>query len=459
MGALDRLKAGVAAARRRRPSLDHLVRGRARYQADGADRLAASVTLPGFLSFFPLLALAFFVLGFVVAGSADVQRQVLDAVGGYLPGLLCSGEVPGHLCSTAGSGTIDISKIGAARNAAGVIGIGGLLLAGTGWVDALRAALRMVWHQNVKVGNVVVTKVRDVGVLAGLGLALLASIGVSSLGSTATSGVLDVLGFTGSTLGNVVVKVVGIAVSVLVNLGLFLFLFGALPRVQTPVRRIVRGALFAAVGFVVLQVLGAVYIARTTSNPIYGTFAAVIGLLVWINVVCRFTLFCAAWTVTAPYDSDVAPSGTASPEDARRAGIPQEYADDSPDRPATLVGGGAPSPLANSVQGHNPPQAEAPGQPARTAGQATTAAPPVAPLPTQVGRRRPRDRRGRRAGVAGRDGQGESGGESGGEPAPALPHAALARTAGRVGVGVLALGTVTLLVLAGRVLLDVARSD
>ena len=44
--------------------------------AAGAGAGAAAVTYFGFLSFFPLVALAFAVLGFVVAGDTGLEREV-----------------------------------------------------------------------------------------------------------------------------------------------------------------------------------------------------------------------------------------------------------------------------------------------------------------------------------------------------------------------------------------------
>jgi membrane protein len=108
--------------------------------------------------------------------------------------------------------------------------------------------------------------------------------------------------------------------------------------------------------FELLKRVGALYIERTTENPLYGSFAVIVGLLVWINVVSRMFLICAAWTVTAPYDSDVPPSGTASPELAEKAGIPTEFADTDPDAAPALQQDGAPSPLAAAVQGVTPSQ-------------------------------------------------------------------------------------------------------
>lgn len=437
MGLLDRVKALPATVRSKRPGVDHVVRAYGRYSAEAGDRLAASVALPGFLSFFPLLAIAFFVLGFVLTGSGSAQRSVLDAVSGYVPGLLCTTApaVPQFPC---GPNQLDIAKIGAARNAAGVIGILGLLIAGTGWVDALRAGIRSIWHQNIKDGNVVVVKLRDTLILAGLGLGLLISLSVSGFAGSATSTVLSLLDLEGSAAGDVGVKLVGYVVTIAVNLGLFLFLFSALPRVQAPRRRVLRGSLLAAVGFLLLQLVGATYLKRTTSNPVYGSFAAIVGLAIWVNLLCRFVLFCAAWTVTAPYDSDVAPSGTASAEAARKAGIPVEYAGGGTDDPATSYGGGAPSPLRAALSGQPPPQAEPVGA-GTVAGDGAGAPIPAGP------------RAGHRVG-AGLAALSQTPAE--GEE---VPHASAARAAGHAAVGFVAVSLGGVVLANGRALLRVLR--
>ena len=337
------LKDKITGVRRRRPFLDHLVRAFGRYQADGGDRLAASVTFFGFLSFFPLLALSFSVLGFVLHGNEGALDTVGREVESFFPGLI-------------GEGGIDLQSIADSRQAAGLVGLAGLLFAGLGWIDALREAIRAVWHQNVKAGNFLKKKLVDIAILAGLGATLLLSLAVSTGAGAATSFALELVGIEESPVAGALVTVLGIALALLTDVLLVLYLFIRLPRVQTPWRRVLKGALFAAIGFEVLKFVGQFYIARTTANPVYGTVAIAVGLIVWINLVCRFLLFAAAWTVTAPFDSDVAPSGTSSPEQARKAGIPEEYADDDPDNPPTLVGDGAPSRLTAAVHGATPAQ-------------------------------------------------------------------------------------------------------
>ena len=337
------IKDKATAVRRKRPFVDHLIRAFGRYQADGGDRLAASVTFFGFLSFFPLLALSFSILGFVLHGNEGALETVGREVESFFPGLI-------------GEGGISLDEVASSRKAAGLVGLAGLLFAGLGWIDALREAIRSVWHQNVKAGNFVKKKIVDILILAGLGVTLLASLAVSTVAGAATSAVLELVGIEDNPAAGVLVTVLGIALALLTDVVMVLYLFIRLPRVQTPWRRVVKGALFAAVGFEILKFVGQFYIARTTANPVYGTVAIAVGLLVWINLVVRFLLFSAAWTVTGPFDSDIPPSGTSSPENARKAGIPEEYADSDPDDPPTLQGEGSPSRLAAVVRGATPAQ-------------------------------------------------------------------------------------------------------
>jgi len=85
-------------------------------------------------------------------------------------------------------------------------------------------------------------------------------------------------------------------------------------------------------------------------------------------MVSRWTLLAAAWTVTKPYDTDVAPSGTASVEMARLAGIPEQYAGGDPDAVPATMAGGAPSPLQAAIQGRTPSQYEPEGRHGERAG-------------------------------------------------------------------------------------------
>lgn len=282
-------------ARENRPALDHLLRAAGRYQADAGDRLAAAVTYFGFLSFFPLLALSASLLTLFLGDSA--VTTVAEQVDAFSPGL--AEEL----------GLEQLLRDNTAVGLTGLAGLAGLLYAGLGWVDALREAIRTVWHQDVKAGGFLVKKAKDVVVLAGLGATLVVTLGVSAAAGAFTGAALDLVGLEGSLAAGVTVTVVGTLLGLVTSTGLFLYLFVRLPRLHAPWRDVLQGALLAAVLFEVLKRVGAIYIERTTENPLYGAFAVVVGLLVWINLVSRMLLFCAAWTVTAPGETsdDVAP--------------------------------------------------------------------------------------------------------------------------------------------------------
>ncbi len=340
-------KALLTAARQKRPFLDHLVRTVQRYQADNGERMAAAVTFYWFLSLFPILLLAVSLLGYVYGD--DATAKVQDALGGILPG---------NAVDTIGE------TLQEAKGPAGVIGIVGLLFSGLGWIDALREAIRSIWHQNVLAGNFVVKKLSDIVVLIGLFATIAASVLITGTTTAAVGWVLELVGIEESPPAKFFTIVLAYALALVADTLLFLYLFGRLSRVKNPIKRIIKGAVFGAVGFEVLKIAGGFYVARTTTKgaATYGTFAVVVGLLLFLNLVSRLLLVTAAFVVTGPYDSDIAPSGTADKEMARKAGIPEEFADNDPDDPPNLQEEGAPAPLQAAVLGRTPPQDEPEGR-------------------------------------------------------------------------------------------------
>ena len=324
-------KSAFAQLRRKRPFVDHLVRTYQRYQADAGDRLASSVTFYWFLSLFPILLIAVYVTRQVLGDHAGVQ--VTSHLGPYL-GKDAAEQVAKVVQSNAGK--------------AGLIGLAGTLFSGLGWIDALREAIRTMWHQSVKAGNIVTRKVADVIALVGLFAVIAGSVFVTGAATAATDSVLSFLDLSHSGVASAFTKVLSYALATLVDVGIFLWLFTRLAKVPTPLRRVLKGAVFGAVGFEVLKAFGAYYIAHTTSKgqATYGTFATVVGMLVFLNLVSRLVLYTAAFTVTAPYDDDVRPSGTADAEQARRAGIPPDYAESD----LNTTEDGAPTPLMPALR-------------------------------------------------------------------------------------------------------------
>ncbi|WP_026118960.1 YihY/virulence factor BrkB family protein [Nocardiopsis ganjiahuensis] len=278
--------------RRRHPSVDHLVRAYERYADRNGNQLAGAVTYFAFLSFFPLLALAFAVVGFLAARQVELTSYLEEGLDEVLPGL--SEQLP-------------MDQIADARVGASVLGLLGLLYAGLNSVSALREALHTIWLKSLKQGpNFVLRKLADLLVMVGLGTALLLTVAFTSVMQTATVWLLSLVGLDGSLIANLSLRGLALVIAIGVNMCLFLLVFALLSGAGQPTRTMWRGALLGAVGFEALKTLAATLLAGTLSNPVYASFAVLVGLLVWINLVMRVVMFSAAWTATwlpvaAPY--------------------------------------------------------------------------------------------------------------------------------------------------------------
>ncbi|NHA01693.1 hypothetical protein G5V59_23470 [Nocardioides sp. W3-2-3] len=100
---------------------------------------AGGVTYFGFLSVFPVLALAFFAVGYVAKVFPDAQDALLKALEQVLPGLVGNGE-----------GQVPLDDIQSAAGAVGLIGLAGVLYAGLGWLSSLQTALIVLFEMPEK---------------------------------------------------------------------------------------------------------------------------------------------------------------------------------------------------------------------------------------------------------------------------------------------------------------------
>jgi membrane protein len=281
-----RAEALIAARRRRHAWFDHLARAGGRYERVHSDLMAAGVTYFAFLGLFPVLLLVASIFGLFLAGDALLQQQLFDAIRQTFPGGL--GEQLVHEVTSA---------VGSAR-VTGVIGLVGFLYAGLRTVDKLRIGMELIWKGEVEKSDVLRDNLQDL-----LALLVLGGIGVVGLGLTGavtqeTSRLMKLLGLAGERGYGVLTWIVGIALAVVVDVVIFLWLLRVVPSISYPLRRLLPGALFGAAGFEVLKVIGGYYLSLISHSVTASAFGGAVGLLVWINLVARFSFFTAAWTAT-----------------------------------------------------------------------------------------------------------------------------------------------------------------
>ena len=251
------------------PLVRRAMRLNERYGEDAGGYLAASITYYGFLSFFPLLLLALSVAGFLLASRPELHADVREAVTEAVPGLQAFvGE--------------NLEAIESSRAGAGAIGLIGLLWTGSGVVGAGRNAVRQVNREGPPAGGLG-QRLWFLGVTIGLGTIALTATGLAGLAVG-----LDAEGPLGVAL-----RIGGALVGLALDLGLFLLTYRVLARGERSWRRLFPGAMFAAVGWTILKLLGTWYATATVdrSGSVYGPFAATIGVLLILYLAARVFVY------------------------------------------------------------------------------------------------------------------------------------------------------------------------
>ena len=278
----------LARLRRRRPLVDHAVRTQEHYGEVKAGQQAGAITYFGFLSFFPLLALAFFVVGWIARVYPDAQSDLEKAINHVIPGLVGNQ-----------SGQVQIKDIKQAAATVGLIGFFVLLYAGLGWLSAVRRALEVVFQlPRQDQPNFVVGKARDLVMLAVLGVILLVSVALAGLVGGFSTEVLGWLGI--DTELSWAVRLLTIAFGLGADVLLFWSMFVLLAEPHLPRRALLSGALLGALAFEVLKQVAGPLVAATQGNAAFQVFGLALIVLVWIYYTSRVVLYAAAWAVTAP---------------------------------------------------------------------------------------------------------------------------------------------------------------
>jgi membrane protein len=270
-------------AKERHPALAHVVSSWNRLQANNGSQYAAAITYFSFLALFPLILLAVAIAGFFLNSHPAALHSLFAHIEAQVPGSF------GTTLKTAIQTAID------KRTGVGIIGLLGVLLTGLGWIGNLRAAINAVWGLTPAKQNFLKSKLASLIVLVGLGLGVLVSLGLTVVGTSLTDQVLSGLHLDHIAGLHWVVKAAGLAVAVLGDLVIFLWLLVRLPRSNPPRRVALKGALMASIGLEVLKVVGSFTIAKSAHSPTAGPFASIIAILIWIQLVARFVLFCVAW--------------------------------------------------------------------------------------------------------------------------------------------------------------------
>jgi YihY family inner membrane protein len=234
---------------------------------DEGGSLSARITFYAFLSLFPMLLVLVTVLGYVLHGSQDLQRRIVDSALGDFP--VIGDQLRHNIGSVRGNG------LGL------LIGILFTFYGGLGVGHASQDAMNRVWSVPIRVWPGFFPKLlRSIELMGTLALALILTTGLNWLGSA-----------HGATWERVALFMI----ATLLNVGLFALAFRVLTAQALSFRVVLPGAVISALGWAVLQLVGEAVVNHMLHGmtATYGVFAIVLGLMAWLFILSRIMMYSA----------------------------------------------------------------------------------------------------------------------------------------------------------------------
>jgi len=236
---------------------------------DQAGNLAALIAYYAFFSIFPLLLVLVTVLDIVLKNHPALRESLLKSALAQYP--VIGPQLEHNIGPLHQSGL------------ALVIGLLGTFIGARGVASAMQNALDSAWEiPFARRPGFPWSWLRSFGLIVVIGVGL---IGTTVL-STLASGAGTVLTGAGAT-------VAALAVSLVLNIGVFWLAFRLGTASDVSWRQLRLGAVIGAVIWQILQAVGGYFVSHQLAHasPVYGTFAVVIGLLAWLYLQAELTLY------------------------------------------------------------------------------------------------------------------------------------------------------------------------
>lgn len=258
--------------------------------------LSAGLAFNAIFAVFAALWVAFSVAGLFVTSNPDVQKALYALLDSSIPGLIDTGD---------GNGAIDPADLESASilGWTGAIALIGLVFTALGWLAACRDAVRLLFDLPGEKLNPVLLKLKDVGLGLAFGAAILISAALLVFSTQAVGSLLDAW----NVPDPIASLIEGRALGLLLMFGLDAVTLAALYRLLSglsiPRKRLWVGALIGAAALGILKVLGSALLGGATNNPLLASFAVIIGLLIWFNLMCQVILLGASWIAVGMADN------------------------------------------------------------------------------------------------------------------------------------------------------------
>lgn len=270
------------------------------YASKTGPLMAFGLAYQAIFAVFAGLWVGFSIIGLVLAQDIGLRNSLIDAIAAAVPGLIDPGD---------GSGAVDPSVLleSSALSWTGAVALAGLLFTALGFLASARDAVRRIFDVAPPTTNFLLLKLKDLGLAVGFGVALIVSTVLSTASTTLLGFVLDLIGIgSDSVIGTVLGTILGLLIVLALDTAVLAALYRILAGIPIPRPHLFAGALLGAVGLGALKALGNTLLGGASSNPLLASFAIIIGLLIFFNLVCQVILISAAWISVGMTDEGIA---------------------------------------------------------------------------------------------------------------------------------------------------------
>lgn len=265
-------------------------RALARYGIARGGLLAGGIAYSALFSISAALTIGLTAFMAVLGDDAELRRTVLDGVESALPGVIDTGS--------GGLVRPDQLVLDTALNPGSVLAAVVLLWTALSVMAGLKSSIRAMFGIVAPPENALAGRARDLAGFVALAVGVLATAVLGLVAGTLGEEVLHLVGVEGAVAGWLL-RALGLAVALAVDWAVVLMLFRITAGARPLRKDLFLGALLGAIASGVLRQVGTSAVGAV-DDPLLASFAAIVTLLLWVNLLARVVLMVAAWTANPP---------------------------------------------------------------------------------------------------------------------------------------------------------------
>ncbi|MBD3690131.1 YihY/virulence factor BrkB family protein [Nanchangia anserum] len=269
-----------------------VLRAFTRYSGNRGNLLAGGISYTALFSLASALTIGITITFRILGSRPDLMDAVFRAVNDTVPSLLSWNGTEGLVDPTTMIESTNVLSI------AGIIAVVTLLFSASAVMTAIKNSLRLMFGIHVVPDNPVFDKLRDLAGFAFMLLGVLVTAVVSTVNSTIGPAILEPLGI-GSTVATRIVGTTTVVLAALVDAIVLVVMVRVVSRIRPMRRDLLMGAGIFVVGSGILRLVGTSAVSAVDS-PLLAPFAAIITIMLWVNLLARVVLLTAAFIANPP---------------------------------------------------------------------------------------------------------------------------------------------------------------